>query len=56
MEGFESKKLAILRIYQILKENSDFNHPITQEEIAERLENEYGILLERKAIMELHIV
>lgn len=50
MEGLEPKKLALIRIFQILKDNSDFEHPITREEIATRLENEYGILMERKAI------
>ncbi|MBQ1524848.1 MAG: WYL domain-containing protein, partial [Firmicutes bacterium] len=28
----------------------DFDHPLTQEEIAGRLENDYGIVIERKAI------
>jgi len=50
MEGFEPKKLALIRIWQILKENSDYNHPMTQEDIAEKLENDYGIIIERKAI------
>ncbi|MBP0989661.1 MAG: transcriptional regulator [Oscillospiraceae bacterium] len=46
----ESKKLALLRIYQILRENSDCDHPMTQEEIAEKLSGIYGIEIERKAI------
>ena len=46
----EPKKLALIRIWQILKENSDYDHPMTQEEIAERLEKDYGIVIERKAI------
>lgn len=50
MERFESKKLALIRILQILKEHSDYNHPLSQEKIAEILENDYGIALERKAI------
>lgn len=50
MEGFESKKLALLRIWQILKEHSDYYHPLTQEDIADKLEKEYGIVIERKAI------
>ncbi|MBQ5436574.1 MAG: WYL domain-containing protein, partial [Firmicutes bacterium] len=50
MESFEPKKLALIRIWQILKEYSDFDHPLTQEEIAGRLENDYGIVIERKAI------
>lgn len=50
MAGFEPKKLALLRIWQILKENTDYEHPMTQEEIAEKLDRDYGIVLERKAI------
>ena len=50
MESFEPKKLALIRIWQILKENSDYDHPMTQEDIARKLENEYGIVIERKAI------
>ena len=50
MDSFEPKKLALLRIWEILKENSDYNHPMTQEDIAERLEKDYGIVIERKAI------
>ncbi len=50
MEGFEPKKLALLRIWQILQEHSDFNHPMTQEEISHYLEKDYGIVIERKTI------
>lgn len=50
MESFESKKLALIRIWQILKEHSDYNHPMTQGEIASCLEKDYGIVIERKAI------
>ena len=50
MGSFEPKKLALIRIWQILKENSDYDHPMTQEDIATKLENEYGIVIERKAI------
>ena len=48
--SLEPKKLALLRIWQILKEYSDYDHPLTQADIAEKLENEYGIVVERKAI------
>ena len=48
--GFEPKKLAIFRIWQILKEESDENHPLTQADIAARLERDYGIVIERKAV------
>lgn len=46
----ESKKMAILRILQILLENSDEVHPMTHEDIAKKLELNYGIEIERKAI------
>ncbi len=46
----EPKKLALLRIWQILLKHSDYDHPLTQEEIIKYLENEYGIEMERKAI------
>lgn len=50
MDSFEPKKLALLRIWQILWEYSDYHHPLTQEEIAEHLQRDYGIVIERKAI------
>ena len=46
----EPKKLAVLRILQILNEYSDVDHPLTQEEILDKLYNLYGIELERKAL------
>ena len=48
--GFEPKKLAIIRILQILEHESDFDHPLTQDEILDKLFNQYGIELERKAV------
>jgi len=50
MESFEPKKLALVRILQIFKKYSDYNHPLKQEDIADHLEVDYGIILERKAI------
>lgn len=50
MESFEPKKLALIRIWQILKEYSDCDHPLTQDDIARHLENDYGVVIERKAI------
>lgn len=50
MNSLEPKKLALLRILQILEEYSDYDHPLKQEEICERLDKEYGIVIERKAI------
>ena len=46
----ESKRLALLRILQILEKYSDYNHPLTQEDIARYLSKDYGIEIERKAI------
>lgn len=50
MDCFEPKKLALLRILQIFQKYSDYDHPLTQEEIATHLENDYGIVIERKAV------
>lgn len=50
MDSLEPKKLALIRIWQILKDYSDDRHPLTQEHIANLLEQDYGIILERKAI------
>lgn len=50
MSSLEPKKLAIIRILQILHKHSDADHPLTQDEIATYLLNDYGIELERKAI------
>lgn len=50
MDKFEPKKLALIRIWQILHQYSDYDHPLTQDDIAEYLEKEYGIVIERKAI------
>lgn len=50
MNSLEPKKLAIIRILQILYKHSDADHPLTQDEIATYLLNDYGIELERKAI------
>ena len=50
MNELEPKKLALLRILQILWEESDIDHPLPQEEIARKLQAHYGIVVERKAI------
>lgn len=50
MDSLEPKKLALIRVLQILKKYSDYDHRLLQEDIAEKLESEYGIVLERKAI------
>ncbi len=50
MDNLEKKKLALIRILQILEKNSDYDHPLKQSDIAAILEEEYGITLERKAV------
>lgn len=49
MNSPEPKKLALLRILQILKKYSDEKHPLTQAEIIEKL-RDYEIELERKSV------
>ena len=48
--NFEPKKLALIRIWQILKERSDDEHPLTYDDICTILLNDYGINIERKAV------
>lgn len=50
MESLEPKKLALIRILQILQKYSDSEHPIKHEKIVELLDGEYGLMIERKAI------
>lgn len=50
MESFEPKKLALIRILQIFRKHSDYDHLLTQDDIAGYLERDYGIAIERKAI------
>lgn len=50
MDNLEPKKLALIRILQIFEKYSDYDHSLTQEDIARHLEQEYGIAIERKAI------
>lgn len=46
----EAKKLALLRILEILQKETDEEHPLTYNEIIELLNNKYDIELERKAV------
>lgn len=48
--AMEPKKLALIRIMQIFQKYSDCDHPLKQEDIARHLEEDYGIVIERKAI------
>lgn len=50
MASLEPKKLALLRIWQILRQHSDYDHPLKQEDIINYLDKEYGIQMERKAV------
>ena len=50
MDSLEPKKLALIRIWQILQKYSDAEHPLTQDDIAELLDHHYGITIERKAV------
>lgn len=50
MANMGNKKLALLYILKILEEYTDFDHRLTQSEIADKLEQQYGVILERKAI------
>ena len=49
MNSLEPKKLALLRILQILEQYSDCDNPLKQEDIANYLDKDYGIVIERKA-------
>ena len=50
MDALEPKKLALIRILQILETYSDCNNPLRQDDIAYYLERDYGVIIERKAI------
>ncbi|MBQ3494920.1 MAG: WYL domain-containing protein [Clostridia bacterium] len=45
-----SKKLSIIYILEILREYSNENHPLTQDEILNKIYNIYGMECERKSI------
>ncbi len=50
MDCFEPKKLALLRVLEILETYSDCDHPLKQEDILNLLSKDFGIELERKTI------
>ncbi len=50
MDCFEPKKLALLRVLQILEAYSDYDHPLKQEDILNLLSKDFGIELERKTV------
>ncbi len=45
-----SKKVALIRILQILKKYSSKDNPLTQEDIVDKLLHQYSIEVERKAV------
>ena len=50
MDSLEPKKLALIRILQILEQYTDSDHPMTHDEIVKKLYLFYNITVERKAI------
>lgn len=50
MQSFEPKKLALIRILQILERYTDSAHPMTHDEITNKLDLMYNVTIERKAI------
>ena len=50
MYTVQSKKLLIVNILDILKKYTDENHRLSQKEIAEILESEYNMTVDRKAV------
>ena len=50
MGSMQPKKMLILNILEILKKHSNENHPLTQKQIGDLLEKNYGMIVDRKAI------
>ena len=50
MIGSRPKKMINMYIFDILRQNTDAEHPMTQKEIHKRLENDYDMAVDRKAI------
>ncbi len=48
--ALENKKTLIIRIYQILERYSDEEHPLTQQDIIDLLNRDFGAECERKAV------
>ena len=48
MDG--GKKIIILYILNILKKYTDVNHPMTQQQIADKLLSDYGISADRGTV------
>lgn len=50
MLGSRPKKIMNMYIYDMLRRNTDAEHPMTQREIQKRLESEYDMTVDRKAV------
>ncbi len=50
MAAIPPKKMLILNIVEILKRYSDADHPLSQQDIVEKLEKEYDMTVDRKAV------
>ena len=50
MASTSNKKLILLYVLEVLKKDSDENHPLKQEDIAQKIYNRYGMECERKTI------
>lgn len=50
MTDMQPKKMIILDILQILKEHTDEDHRISQQQIQELMESEYGMKVDRKTV------
>lgn len=50
MTDMQPKKMIILDILQILKEHTDEDHRISQQQIQEYMESEYGMKIDRKTV------
>ena len=47
---FSAKKMLNILILKVLKEHSDIDHPLTQNEIVKFIEDDYGVTCERHAV------
>ena len=50
MEGRQIKKLYIIYILRILEKYSDYRHRLTQKDIIDLMERDYGVSCERKTV------
>ena len=50
MYAIGSKKMLAMGILQILKEHTDYDHRLTQKEIIDLLDREYGMVCDRKSV------